>query len=361
MDLQPTLEGERLLLRPLRADDRDALYAVARDPLLWADHPDSERWRQPMFDAHFAALLERGGSLAVIERLSGTLIGVSRFQYGSPEDDGTIEIGSTFLARSHWGGPTNREMKRLLLGHALRFVKRVEFWAWQDNARSCRALEKIGARRLDRIEPVEVDGKMFPHAVFEMTLADFERSPLYEGMDRQPTLEGERLLLRPLRETDWDGLYAVASDPLIWEQHPIADRWREPVFRAYFDDALKAVGALAVELRSTERIVGCSQFRPTPFDPEAIEIGWTFLERGQWGIGVNREMKRLMLAHAFESVARVLFRVGEHNIRSRMAMDRVGGRLTTMVDDSVFQGRLVRHVIYEIDRQTFASGPLSRP
>ena len=361
MDLQPTLEGERLLLRPLRPADRDALYAVARDPLLWEAHPDRERWREPQFDAHFATLLERGGSLAVTEKASGAVIGVSRFQYGSPENGGSIEIGSTFLGRAHWGGSTNREMKRLLVGHALRFVERIEFWAWQDNARSCRALEKIGTRRLDRIEPVDVNGKLFSHAVFEMTLDDFARGPLCGGMDRQPTLEGERLLLRPLREADWDGLYAVASDPLIWEQHPIVDRWREPVFRAYFDDALKAVGALAVELRATERIVGCSQFRPTPFDPEAIEIGWTFLERGQWGTGVNREMKRLMLAHAFESVARVLFRVDEHNIRSCMAMDRVGGRLTAMVEDSVFQGRPVRHVIYEIDRQTFASGPLSRP
>lgn len=182
MDLQPTLEGERLLLSPLRAEDRDALYAIARDPLLWADHPDNERWREPVFAAHFATLLDRGGSLAVTERETGRLIGVSRYQYGSPDDDGgTIEVGSTFLARSHWGGTTNREMKRLLLTHALRHVARVEFWAWQDNARSCRALEKIGARLLERIEQVEIAGKTYPHRVFEVTLAEFERGPLVKG------------------------------------------------------------------------------------------------------------------------------------------------------------------------------------
>lgn len=181
MDLQPTLEGERLLLRPLREADREALYEVARDPLLWVDHPDSGRWREPAFNAHFATLLDRGGSLAVTERASGTLIGVSRFQYGSPENGGTIEIGSTFLSRDHWGGATNREMKRLLLTHALRHVARVEFWAWRENLRSCRALEKIGARLLDRIEPVEIAGQTFPHRVFEVTLADFERGPLAGG------------------------------------------------------------------------------------------------------------------------------------------------------------------------------------
>ena len=128
---QPTLEGERLLLRPLRAEDRDALYAVARDPLLWAEHSDRERWREVVFAAHFEDLLARGGSLAVIDKRSSAVIGVSRYQYGSPDSGGTIEVGSTFLARTHWGGMTNREMKRLLVGHALRFVERVEFWAWR--------------------------------------------------------------------------------------------------------------------------------------------------------------------------------------------------------------------------------------
>ena len=178
---QPTLEGERLLLRPLRPADRDALYAVARDPLLWEAHPDRERWQEPQFDAHFATLLDRGGSLAVTEKASGAVIGVSRFQYGSPENGGSIEVGSTFLARSHWGGTTNREMKRLLLTHALRHVARVEFWAWQENARSCRALEKIGGRLLERIEQVEIAGVTYPHRVFEVTLADFERGPLARG------------------------------------------------------------------------------------------------------------------------------------------------------------------------------------
>lgn len=178
---QPTLEGERLLLRPLRTEDRDALYAVARDPLLWADHPENERWREPVFDAHFATLLDRGGSLAVTERETGRLIGVTRYQYGTPDNGGTIEVGSTFLARSHWGGTTNREMKRLLLTHALGHVARVEFWAWQENARSCRALEKIGGRVLERIEQVEIAGIAYPHRVFEVTLADFERGPLARG------------------------------------------------------------------------------------------------------------------------------------------------------------------------------------
>ena len=178
MDRQPTLTGERLLLRPLRADDWDALFAVASDPLVWDQHPEPERWREPTFAEYFASLLNRGGSLAVIDKISGTLIGTSRFQYGSREDGGTIEIGSTFLARSHWGGAVNRELKRLMVTHALQSVAQVEFWVGQANLRSCRALDKIGARLVDRVEPVEIAGRQMPHAVYAISREDFAAGPL---------------------------------------------------------------------------------------------------------------------------------------------------------------------------------------
>ena len=179
--------------------------------------------------------------------------------------------------------------------------------------------------------------------------------------DRQPTLEGELLLLRPLRPEDWDALYAVASDPLIWEVHPAHDRWQEPVFRAFFDDALAQGGALAVVDRHSGAIVGSSRFRNySPEDGGSVEIGWTFLARSHWGGRYNAEMKRLMLAHALNSVARVDFRVGETNWRSRGAMEKIGGRLTDRIDITELPAGPARHVVYEIDRASFASGPLSR-
>jgi RimJ/RimL family protein N-acetyltransferase len=178
-------------------------------------------------------------------------------------------------------------------------------------------------------------------------------------MDRQPVLTGERLVLRPLSEADRDALYAVARDPLVWEQHPVHDRWQRPVFDAMFDEALAAGGALAASMRDSGEVVGSSQYRRTAFDPEAMEIGWTYLARAHWGTRLNHEMKRLMLAHALVSVPRVLFRIGEHNLRSRTAMEAVGGVLTDMVEDGEHRGRPVRHVVYMIDRAGFASGPLS--
>ena len=180
-------------------------------------------------------------------------------------------------------------------------------------------------------------------------------------MNRQPVLTGERLLLRPLRADDWDALYAVASDPLIWELHPAHDRWQEPVFRAYFTNALALGGAVAVIDRASGAIIGSSRWQGyNPADGGSVEIGWTFLARSHWGGAINRELKRLMLAHALQSVARVDFRVGAANLRSRRAMEKIGGHLSDRAEQVEMAGSKVDHVIYEITRKSFASGPLMR-
>jgi len=180
-------------------------------------------------------------------------------------------------------------------------------------------------------------------------------------MDRQPVLEGERLLLRPLRQSDWDALYAVAADRELWAMHPSHDRWQEPVFREFFADALAQGGALAVIDKSTGEIIGSSRFQE--YDPAqggSVEIGWTFLARSHWGTGLNAEMKRLMLEHAFRFVRRARFLVGEDNMISRKAMVRIGGVLTGERTTETRVGRAVEHLVFEIDREAFAAGPLQR-
>ncbi|MFZ9396272.1 MAG: GNAT family N-acetyltransferase, partial [Erythrobacter sp.] len=172
-------------------------------------------------------------------------------------------------------------------------------------------------------------------------------------MNRQPVLEGQRVRLRPMTEADREPLYQVARDPLLWEQHPAADRWKPEVFGPFFEEGLHSGGALVVIERASDWVIGSSSLRPTPLDPAALEIGWTYLARDFWGGTINREVKRLMLVHALESVPRVLFRVGESNWRSRKAMEKIGGALTEM--EEVFErgGRMVRHVVYEITRAGF--------
>jgi RimJ/RimL family protein N-acetyltransferase len=180
-------------------------------------------------------------------------------------------------------------------------------------------------------------------------------------MTWQPVLEGERLLLRPLQAEDWNALFTVASDREIWAIHPAHDRWQEPVFRAFFDDALANRGAVAVIDRSSGAIVGSSRWQGhEPEDGGSVEIGWTFLARSHWGGQFNPELKRLMLAHAFRHVERVMFRVGETNLRSRRAVEKIGGRLTDAVEYTQMAGREVAHVVYEITRESFAKGPLAQ-
>ena len=146
-DAQPTLVGELLELRPLRADDLDALYAAAADPLIWEQHPVPDRWVEENFRAYFAELLESGGALAVLDRASGAVIGTSRY-HGYDGERSEVEIGWTFLARAYWGGTHNAELKRLMLEHAFRFVRTVVFLVHPENVRSQRAVEKIGASRV---------------------------------------------------------------------------------------------------------------------------------------------------------------------------------------------------------------------
>ena len=179
-------------------------------------------------------------------------------------------------------------------------------------------------------------------------------------MDRQPTLETERLVLRPLTEDDRERLFEVASDPMVWEQHPIHDRWRREVFDTFFDEGLASGGALAVVDKAKNRIVGSTRYdKYDPDDGGVVEIGWTFLERRCWGKGINAEMKRAVLEHAFEHVALVEFRVGDTNYRSRNALEAIGAERTDRYELGRYQGKRVVHLVYEITRDAFEAGPLS--
>lgn len=170
------------------------------------------------------------------------------------------------------------------------------------------------------------------------------------ALDRQPRLAGKLVELRPATAEDFDALFAVASDPLIWEVHPAHDRWQEPVFRRFFADGLASGGMLVAIDRASGAVIGSSRYDSERAEPGEVEIGWTFLARSHWGGRYNGEMKRLMLNHAFGSVDRAIFLIGDTNIRSRRAIEKIGGRLTDRVHRAEMAGAPVVHVIYAIDR-----------
>ena len=172
------------------------------------------------------------------------------------------------------------------------------------------------------------------------------------AFDLQPTLKGDLLELRPLRAEDFHDLHAVAADPLIWEQHPVRDRYREEVFREFFREALESGGTLiAIDARQGQ-VIGSSRFHGYDTGKSEIEIGWTFLARPYWGGVYNGEMKRLMIEHAFRFVNSVIFLVGPENLRSQRAVEKIGGvRVGSRADAG---GR--NSFIYRITASTFAAG-----
>ncbi len=184
---------------------------------------------------------------------------------------------------------------------------------------------------------------------------EMQTEPSSKPSPWQPTLEGPRFIARPLRDDDFDALFAAASDPKIWELHPVPDRGTRPKFEIYFRTGIESHGALVVEERTTGAVVGSSRF--TAFDPEkrTVEIGYTFLTRNHWGTGANRELKTLMLDHAFQHVDIVEFVVGVRNVRSRKAMEHLGGKLTRTIVEREPEGDLRESVVYIIEKDAWLS------
>lgn len=152
MDIQPFLESELVRLRPLTTQDRDNLFSVARDPKIWEQHP-SKRYLWPEFEKYFSESIASGGALAILDKVTGNILGSTRFKLipGLPD---AVEIGWTFLGRGYWGGKYNREVKTLMTGHAFASVSRIIFLVNKDNIRSQKAIEKIKGRRITSDDPV---------------------------------------------------------------------------------------------------------------------------------------------------------------------------------------------------------------
>jgi N-acetyltransferase len=165
-DPQPVLRGPILLIRPLAAADRDALWQVARDPLLWELHPDKTRCDPEGFARFFQAALDSGSALVVVDQRTGRIVGSSRYYDWDPQKR-ELAIGYTFIARDCWGGAVNREMKQLMLQHAARWADRVWFHVGKGNLRSRRAMEKIGARAMFEAQRPQ-NGEMIDFVYYAM-------------------------------------------------------------------------------------------------------------------------------------------------------------------------------------------------
>jgi len=165
----------------------------------------------------------------------------------------------------------------------------------------------------------------------------------------QPELQSDLLFIRPMVEGDFDALYAVASDPLIWQQHPAKNRYQKEEFSQYFNEAIASKGALVAINKVSNKVIGSSRYHDYSAENAELEIGWTFLARSHWGGRYNKDMKRLMLEHAFSFVQSVLFVVGAQNMRSRYAVMKIGG-----VEIEKRAGAdCVENVVFQITKASF--------
>lgn len=170
------------------------------------------------------------------------------------------------------------------------------------------------------------------------------------SFDIQPLLENEKAILYPLRETDFDRLYAVASDPKVWEQHPNKDRWKKEVFRTFFDGAMESRGAYLIVDKATGDAIGSTRFYDYNEAESSIIIGYTFYAVSSWGKGVNLSVKATMLDYIFRFVSKVIFQIGAENVRSQIAIGRLGAEKIAEQEITYFGEQPKLNFVYRIEK-----------
>jgi len=170
-------------------------------------------------------------------------------------------------------------------------------------------------------------------------------------MNIQPILENENQILYPLQEGDFDTLYAVASDPRIWEQHPNKDRWKKDVFSTFFEGAIQSKGAFKIVDKASGEVLGSTRFYDYNEHEESIFIGYTFYSVESWGKGINKAVKKLMLDYAFQFVSKVYFHIGAQNIRSQIAIARMGAEKIDEQVVSYFGEESRLNFVYQIEKE----------
>jgi N-acetyltransferase len=171
----------------------------------------------------------------------------------------------------------------------------------------------------------------------------------------QPVLQNETVLLQPLMEEDFELLYEVASDPDIWEQHPNKDRWKKEVFRRFFDGAIQSRGAFKIIDRSTNKIAGSSRIYDYNEQDKSILVGYTFFATRFWGKGINHSVKGLLLDYLFQYVSLVYFHIGANNIRSQIAIERLGAKQIGEQQVAYFGEPPKLNYVYRIQKQEWSA------
>ena len=170
----------------------------------------------------------------------------------------------------------------------------------------------------------------------------------YRNFDLQPTLANELVKLVPLKDSDFEALFAVAADPLIWEQHPNRDRYKRAVFENFFKGAIESNGAFIIYEADTNEVIGSSRY----YDREknSIAVGYTFIARKYWGKGYNASIKKLMFDYAFQHVNKIILHIGATNFRSQKAAEKIGAVKAGEINVAYYGEPVKLNFIYEANK-----------
>ncbi len=170
--------------------------------------------------------------------------------------------------------------------------------------------------------------------------------------DIQPKhLQNELIKLVPLDENDFEALYEVASDPLVWEQHPNKLRYQSAIFQNFFQGAIESRGAFFVRDTETNEAIGSSRFYNFNKDDNSILIGYTFMRRKYWGKDYNKALKKLMMDYAFQYVDTIYFHIGATNIRSQKAIEKIGAIKIDEIEVAYYGEASKLNYIYRINKK----------
>ena len=173
------------------------------------------------------------------------------------------------------------------------------------------------------------------------------------SIDIQPVLQNDNIILYPLRNEDFEELYAVASDPKVWEQHPSKDRWQREIFQTFFEGALQSKGAFRIVEKATGKTIGSTRFYDHNPENKSILIGYTFYATKFWGTGVNHAVKAMMLDYIFQFVESVCFHIGAGNLRSQISIGRLGATKIDEQEVSYYGEASKLNFIYEITKENW--------
>ena len=150
MNIQATLENENVKLVPLNPNDFEELFSVASDPKIWEQHPNKDRYQREVFEKFFQGAIESKGAFKIMDKSSNEVAGSTRFYDYNPKEN-SLFIGYTFYATKFWGSKLNPQVKKLMLDYIFQFVDKVNFHVGKDNIRSQKAMEKLGAKKVDEV------------------------------------------------------------------------------------------------------------------------------------------------------------------------------------------------------------------